>query len=366
MELQEFLDRADEKEQGILSRAETGSAAEDATQAQIPGLGQRGFETGIEQHSVKHGIQASVHDMVVDVEISSQHAMVNNSQLLLGHQFPDSNGLKQARMAISPWMMEHQRYFTLTFASFADSSPTSTRIQPRGMPQAERQGALSDTSASVLSLPTSALDDHNRDSSTATSNSSTNCGPSIALATNLGKLKMSHIKTPSTILERVNRMKDAMIDLMETPVVAMCHDESLAIANKAAWRLMHQESDSASNAPSDLLTNFKIYTEDFGRELEPGEHPIVRICRSQKPFEKLRVGIIDPKSQRKQFDVRGETIHDQGTGEFLAGIIFMKDVTEYAEIITNQFQAGQQQFQLICDTIPQMVWRVQIDGLPKL
>ena len=178
----------------------------------------------------------------------------------------------------------------------------------------------------------------------------------MALSSDLGGLDISHTQTPLPLLETVYRLKDAMIDFMGTPMIAMSQDESLAIVNKAATALLQREAGSASTTPSNLLTTFKVYTEDFARELELEEHPIIRICRSRKPFDRLKVGILDPDSGRKRFDVRGETIYDERTGEFLAGIILMKDVTECAEILTTQLQAGQQQFQLICDTIPQMVW----------
>ena len=320
----------------------------------------------MEQRSSKLGSQALVHDVVVNVTISSQHGMASSYQPGFGHQFPDSNGLKTARMAVSPWNMEQQLYFTITFTSCADSSISSTSTQPCGKSEAEHKGALSETSAPMPSSTMSALGDHHRDSLTATTYAPMKSGPSIALASDLGGLSISHINTPSTTLETVNRMKDAMIDSLETSVVAICYNKSIAIANKAAMALMQPETDSASDALSNLLARLKVYTEDFGRELQPEEHPIIRICKSQKPFDKQKVGILDSKARRKRIEVRGEIIHDKGTEEFSVGVIFMKDVTEYAEIITNQLQAGQQQFQLICDTIPQMVWLMQIDGVEAM
>lgn len=296
-----------------------------------------------------------MHDVLLNVEISSQSTTGENDQPRPGNQSPDLNGLRKARMAIAPWKMDHQQYFTLTFTSFADFSRSSTPAQPQDMSQPGHQGAASETSGTVLSSPTSSLGDYKRSPSTSTIYSSTKSAPVTALATDLGGLSLSPINSPSIMLERVNRMKDAMIDSMETPAVAMCHDESLVIANKAALTLMRHEPGSASIAPSDLLAKFTVYTEDFGREFELEEHPLVRICRSQKPFDNLKVGILDSKSQRKRYDVSGEIIFDKRTGESSAAIIFMKDVTGYAEIIPNQFEAGPQQFELICDTIPQMV-----------
>lgn len=343
-----------------MAGGEAGSAA-DAAQAQSLGVGQRSHGIGKEQRSTKRGSQALAHDLVVNVEISHQQALLQNNQPGLDHESPDSNGRKKAQMTISPWSMEHQRYFTLTFTPLTDYSLSSTTVQPPGTSHTEHHGASSETSVPVLSSPTSSLHDYSRDLSTATTDKSTKYTPSLALDADLGALSMSHMHTPSTVLQRLNRMKDAMIDSMETPVVAMCHDESLAMANKATLTLMHQQANSASGAPLDLLAKLKFYTENFERELEPEEHPVFRICRSQESFDKLKVGILDSQSRQKRFDVSGETILDEKTGEFLAGIIFMKDITGYAEIIPNQFEAGQQQFEVICDTIPQMVWRVEFD-----
>lgn len=309
------------------------------------------------QRSSRPGNQILAHDVVVDVGISSPHAMAIYNHPEPGHHPSDSNGLKKAQMVISPWAMENIAYFTLTFVSVPDSSLASTPARPRRMSQAERQGELSAASTPVISSPTSLFGYPGRGPLTAIIRPSVTAASYIAPApaSALGAPGTSHMATLPAVLEKVSRMKEAMIDSMEIPVVAMWKDESLAIANQAASALMHQVTDLTSYDAYDLLAKFRIYTEDFGRQLTSEEFPIVQICRSRKPFGKLKLGILDSKSQRKRFDVSGETIVDERTGEFLAGIIFMKDVTEYAEMITNQFEANQQQFQLICDTIPQMV-----------
>jgi hypothetical protein len=157
------------------------------------------------------------------------------------------------------------------------------------------------------------------------------------------------------MLDKVNCMKNAMIDSIGIPAFAMWKDESLMVPNKAASALMQQVTDPISYESGDLFKQFKFFTDDFGRQLEPDEYPFVQICRSRQSFRGRRMGVIDSKSQQKRFDVSGETIVDQRTGEFLAGIIFLKDVAEYAEIVTDDLKVNQQ-FQLICDTIPQMVY----------
>ena len=158
-------------------------------------------------------------------------------------------------------------------------------------------------------------------------------------------------------------MKDAIINAMEIPVLAMWKDESLAIPNKAALKLMHQIVDPISEDAYDLLSRFKVYTEDFQRELKVEEHPIIKLCRTQGPLPKCKIGLIDSNSERRHYDVSGEGISDEMTGEFLFGIITLQDVTEYTDIIKAQSEENDQQFQLICDTMPQMLWTSTPGGL---
>jgi len=47
----------------------------------------------------------------------------------------------------------------------------------------------------------------------------------------------------------------------------------------------------------------------------------------------------------------------------MGGMVALKDVTEYTEKLAAQTEESEQQFQLVCDTMPQMVsprslWRV--------
>ncbi len=55
------------------------------------------------------------------------------------------------------------------------------------------------------------------------------------------------------------------------------------------------------------------------------------------------------------FEVSGEGIHDEQTGEFLGGMVALKDITEYTNKLAAQTEESEQQFEVICDTMPQMV-----------
>ena len=64
------------------------------------------------------------------------------------------------------------------------------------------------------------------------------------------------------------------------------------------------------------------------------------------------------------YDVTGEAVFDEKTGEFIAGMTTFKDVTEYTEKLKTQSEENERQFEMICDTMPQLLWATPSDGLP--
>ncbi len=154
------------------------------------------------------------------------------------------------------------------------------------------------------------------------------------------------------------RMKDAMLDATDIPVIALWQDESLAVVNKAVARIMHFNTDPVSDEGDDTLSRYRIFTEDFSQEFEQDEFPIVQLCRTQQAFSRLRVGIMDSKMRQKVYEVVGKCVYDEKTGDFQAAVCALKDVTWYTELLkvqSEQNQQNEQQFQLICETLPQMV-----------
>ena len=145
-------------------------------------------------------------------------------------------------------------------------------------------------------------------------------------------------------------------------MVVCWKDESLAIPNKATMKMMHTRTDPTSHEAYDLISRFRVFTEDFSRELNPEETPLIRLCRSQKPFTRLKVGVMDAKGNQRICECSGDGVYDEKTGEFLAGIVVMKDVTEYTDIIRSQSEENEQQMQLICESMPQMIWTTNAEG----
>ena len=309
--------------------------------------------------------RALVHDAVVDVVLNSQYIGSGSRSSSRSPMSSGSDAQTDAKMIISIWTMGNQRYFTLSFTSTSSTATSSNRShRPRAIPGSSTQGALSPSSISSPSSPISPT----FCSSCGSSKGSTLTTPagiplSLSPFPPLGAPGKSNVALSPSVLQKTSRMKDAIINAMEIPVLAMWKDESLGIPNRAASKLMQQTADPMSQDAYDMLSRFKVYSEDFQRELEIEDHPIIKLCRNQVAFTKCRIGLIDSKSKRRHYDVSGEGVFDEKTGEFLFGIVTLQDVTEYTDIIKTQSEENDQQFQLICDTMPQMLWTTTPEGL---
>lgn len=158
--------------------------------------------------------------------------------------------------------------------------------------------------------------------------------------------------------DKLMRMKDAMLDATDIPVIALWQDETLAVPNKAVARIMYFDTDPVSESGDDVLSRYRVFTEDFEQEFEQKDFPLVKLCRTQQPFSRLRVGLMDSKMRQKVYEVVGQCVYDEKTGDFQAAVCALKDVTWYTELLkeqSEQNEQNEQQFQLICETLPQMV-----------
>lgn len=79
------------------------------------------------------------------------------------------------------------------------------------------------------------------------------------------------------------------------------------------------------------------------------------LMRTQKKFVNRRCGLLD-EGQKRVYDVDGETILDEKTGEFLGGLVIFRDVTDYANTISKQQHENEKQFEDITNMIPVMIW----------
>ncbi|KAH8899319.1 hypothetical protein GQ53DRAFT_790787 [Thozetella sp. PMI_491] len=273
----------------------------------------------------------------------------------------------QAKMIINVFEVEgNQTYFTLTFthsesASAPIANPKRTIAKSTIVEVAD--GKSISNSPNLPSLGSS------HDSTPSAPSSSSRISPSaVSLSASpfppLGPpSKTSRSSTPS-VLQKIITMKDALLDNTETPILAMWKDGSVTFPNKAARRLFNRQIDFSEPVDGfDLLPSWTMWTEDFSRQLEPNEYPLSVLIHTESPFVGRRCGMQDQDGQRKVFDVLGEAIRDEVTGEFLAGVITCQDVTKMTEEIFQMRAHDEERFKLICDTMPQLVWTATPDGM---
>ena len=179
----------------------------------------------------------------------------------------------------------------------------------------------------------------------------------------MGPPSVSSITAAPSILQKLIRIKDALLDNTEMPILAMWKDGSVAFPNAAARRLFtrDQDPDDLDNG-FDLLPSWNVYTEDFKRQLEPREFPISVLIETEQPFTGVKIGMYDAGGKPHVFDVLGEAIRDDVTGEFLAGVVTCRDVTKMTQMITDIKEQDEERFRLICDSMPQLVWTSTPDG----
>jgi hypothetical protein len=261
----------------------------------------------------------------------------------------------RAKMIITPWKLEDERYITLTFTK------TEAELEPR--PTLNRSHSVlrkSERNQSTLVSPLSPCStdvctpDLGRRSSTVSihGNLAMSSSPFPPLSSPLNE----STSAPPSALQKLIMMKDALMDTTDMPIIAMWKDESLTIPNTAARRLFHQKDDSSIIEDGhDLITRWRIWDEDFKNELDPSEHPISVLVHTQQPFSSRKIGMYDPSGKKLIFDVLGEAIVDEQSGDFLAGITTYRDITAMTVKLAEQIEMDKQRFQTICDSMPQMV-----------
>lgn len=159
-------------------------------------------------------------------------------------------------------------------------------------------------------------------------------------------------------------MKDALLDSTELPIVATWKDFGLTIANRAARRLFNTDSNLSDVKDGyELISQWHVWDDTFTTRLDVSEYPISVLIRTQQPFTSRRIGMFDPVTGHKLIlECSGEAIRDECTGEFLAGMITARDITHITEQIKEIKAKDEQRFQLICNSMPQMIWTSTAEG----
>ncbi|RDW87685.1 hypothetical protein BP5796_03379 [Coleophoma crateriformis] len=279
-----------------------------------------------------------------------------------------------AKMIISIWEIDDDRYYTLTFTN-ADSGQTSlpsSRGQSRQVTRPKmhesRRGGTGSGKIASRSSPSSISSGHSSSHSSMVSSAITSPSPGTISSSPfppLGPPSRSGPSSSPSSLQKLIIMKEALLDNTEVPILAMWKDESLTVPNKAARHLFSREADFNNIKDGfDLVGQWQLWDETFTARLEPSEYPISVLVRTQTPFASRRFGIYDPDTRNKiVFDALGEAITDDTTGEFLAGLVTCRDITKMSQEINEIKDRDEQRFQLICASLPQMIWTTTPDGL---
>ncbi|GJN70498.1 hypothetical protein PLIIFM63780_002910 [Purpureocillium lilacinum] len=266
-----------------------------------------------------------------------------------------------AKMIVTIWEVEErQTYFTLTFTNTQStpSAPSNLRksiARPSLLEAADRKSiAYSNPSSVASSRDSSSPSFHSPGIVTMSSSPFPPMGPPSVAA---------HASTPS-LLQKIILMKDALLDNTQMPILVMWKDGSVTFPNKAARMLLPIDADlDMTNDGFELIRLWQLWTDDFSRQLDVAEYPMSILLKTESPFTSIRVGMYDREGNRIVYDVLGEAIRDDATGEFLAGVVTGRDVTVMTEEIEQIKERDDERFKLICDTMPQLVWTATPDGL---
>lgn len=295
---------------------------------------------------------------VVEVVVSRNdlHKSVFNPRLTTNQ----AENQMHAKMIISVWeIAEHQTYFTLTFTSAESVSHVVQNkravARPGSLESADKK------TVATASNPPSVTSSHGSTASPSYRVSPSSVSLSSSPFPPLGPPFKSLQSAPS-VLQKMTIIKDALLDNTETPIIAMWRDCSIAYPNAACRKLMNRNAPDTSSDGIDILANWDVYTEDFGRALEPHEYPISILLSTQQPFSGMRCGIIDQDGKKRVLDILAEAIRDEDTDEFLAGVVTCRDVTSLAKEMDQMKIRDAERFKNICDIIPQLVWTTDADG----
>jgi PAS domain S-box-containing protein len=302
-------------------------------------------------------------DAVVEVIITRKD--INRTSFDSTVQSKTSAFQSRAKMLVTIFEVEgYQTYFSLTFTN-TDSDTTQTKYplsrksiaRTHLMEAAERQSFSGSNPSSAAASDISSPPLHSLAlSPSAVSLSSSPFPP-------LGPPARNSINSAPSLLQKLIVMKDALIDDTEMPIFGMWKDGSVTYPNRAARRLLGQTSDLENVVDGlDLLPRFHVYNEDFTTQLDVSDYPISVLLRTETPFTGRRVGMHDVEGNKRVYDVLGELIRDDVTGEVLAGIVQCRDVTNMTQLISRIKEEDEERFRTICDAMPQLVWTTGADG----
>ncbi|KAI4957605.1 hypothetical protein J4E86_004744 [Alternaria arbusti] len=338
-----------------------GSGHTTPTAATMPSRGEPKSTKPLPRLSSTNLARTMVRDVSVEVVIAPL-SLDPDGTLKKEERKKDYENAMQASCIISIWSIDDNQYYTLTFTSAvaADSAPPPTsRIVTR-----TNTGARLDKSRSSGSSSSSS----GRRSGSSSNSTSKAVTPTLQQPEfpprgppTRGK---ADIANSASIFQKATQLKDAILNSITMPAYAMWKDQSFGIPNKALLRLLSKDSTYAPGDQLDFLSQFNCWTEDFQRLLNLDEFPIIEVCRTRERVGGRRIGMRHPLTgTRIVYEINGEPVFHEETGDFLGGIVIFKDITEYTKQIAAQIEENEKQFEYIANFMPVMVWTTTPDGL---
>lgn len=328
----------------------TGSGHTTPTAARTPQQAMPPDDQPLPKLSITNLARTMVYDVAVDVVVAPL-------------QKPDrSSAYKHAMQVsciVSIWSIEETPYYTLSFTS-ANATETTPKASSRIVNRSNTGPYLNKSRSSGSS--TSSGHRSGSNSNTA-SKAVTPILQQPEFPPRGPPQRRGDITASASVFQKVTQLKDAILNSINLPSFALSHDESLGLPNKALLRLLPKDRMYSAGDQRDFLSQFPVWTDDFQRTLSVDEFPVVEVCRSRKRV-KTRIGMRQPVTgTRIVFEVSGEPVYHDESGEFLGGIVVFKDITEYANEIAAQIQENERQFESIANFMPVMVWTTTPDGL---
>jgi PAS domain S-box-containing protein len=303
-----------------------------------------------------------VHDVSVDVVIPPLN-LGPGGTLLRSERKAAYDRAMQASCITTIWSIEDTQYYTLTFTSATATEPARSTQPSSRVVNRTNTGAYLDKSRSSGS------------SSSSGRRSGSNSNPASKVVTptlqhpefpprgppSKGK---GDLANSASIFQKATQLKDAILNSFTMPAYAMWKDENFGIPNKALLRLLSKDASYAPGDQRDFLSQFSVWSEDFQRLLRVDEFPIIEVCRTRQRVEKRRVGMRHPQTDSQiVFEINGEPVFHEETGDFLGGIVVFNNVTEYTKQIAAQIEENEKQFEYIANFMPVMVWTTTPDGM---
>lgn len=185
--------------------------------------------------------------------------------------------------------------------------------------------------------------------------------PSYQISTNQDVANDGVSKSPQKPL---SSLKQAIFNSSDIPSYMLSHDGSFYLTNDKLREVLGDVMGGPEGcSATDFRGRFEVWDEHFTRRLKVEEYPGMILLATKKPFDNVTHGFLHARTRaRHVFQVKGECLYDDETGEFLGGICLCNSLQEYSNFVLDQQTRRLQSHETICNLMPHMVWATNPDG----